>query len=459
MAAKPMTGQAFFVLTALADGPRHGYGIVGEVAELSQGRVKLKIGSLYGVLERLAAEGLIEPDREEAHDGRLRRYYRLTQDGRRALAEEAELRAATARVVRARLGLTGDAGSRMSGDLERRYRRVLRLLPGWYRQQWEEDMVAAFLDSWLTGDPEADEYISRAAGPSWAEVASVAGLAVRLYLGGPGTPRRYAWGQAIRRAVLAVLLVHAVLAVNVLVFLVWSRRLVGWLPAPPGSLVVAPGGVWDTVYYLVSVTWIAIFVTLALGHYRTARVLAALAIVPGLVALVQAQLTGIMPAPFGPWVFWVLVDLAPVLAMTAFHRDAPPAAPGPWLLALPAGYVLVYGPLLALQATGNSAWLPDFSGLCCILVSLACLAHAPRAWSRQAAGTGLWSLTLVLLAAVAAAYRIVTLTDYLNDPHLINVSLAELLIMLAAVALVAPDAARAQTATPAPPPYPHAMAA
>jgi DNA-binding PadR family transcriptional regulator len=107
MAVKPMTGQAFFVLTALADRPRHGYGIVREVAELSQGRVGLKIGGLYGVLDRLNAEGLIEPDREEAHDGRLRRYYRLTQDGRRALAEEAELRAATARVVWARLGLAG----------------------------------------------------------------------------------------------------------------------------------------------------------------------------------------------------------------------------------------------------------------------------------------------------------------------------------------------------------------
>jgi DNA-binding PadR family transcriptional regulator len=107
MAAKPMTGQAFFVLSALADGPRHGYGIVHEVAELSRGRVRLKIGSLYGVLDRLATEGLIEPDREEAHDGRLRRYYRLTRRGRRALAEEAELRAATARVVQTRLGLAG----------------------------------------------------------------------------------------------------------------------------------------------------------------------------------------------------------------------------------------------------------------------------------------------------------------------------------------------------------------
>jgi PadR family transcriptional regulator, regulatory protein PadR len=106
-----MTGQAFFVLTALADGPRHGYGIVGEVDGLSQGRVKLKIGSLYGVLDRLAAEGLIEADREEPHDGRLRRYYRLTSGGRRALAAEAELRAATARVVRVRLGLAGAEGA------------------------------------------------------------------------------------------------------------------------------------------------------------------------------------------------------------------------------------------------------------------------------------------------------------------------------------------------------------
>ncbi len=110
-------------------------------------------------------------------------------------------------------------------------------------------------------------------------------------------------------------------------------------------------------------------------------------------------------------------------------------------------------PLLAVQATGNFAWLPDFPGLCCILVALACLAHAPRAWARRSAGSGVWSLTLTLLAAVAGLYRIVSLGDYLHDPHLIKVSLAELLILVAAVALVTPDAARAQTATPAPPPY------
>ena len=350
----------------------------------------------------------------------------------------------------------------MSGDLEQRYRRVLRLLPGWYRAQWEEDMVAAFLDSRLADDPAADEYdecIGEVAGPGLAEIASVAGLAVRLHLRGSATPRRYAWGQAVRRAILTVLLVHAVLAVNLLIPLAWSSRLAGWLHVLPSSLVfVSPGSVWPAVFYLASATWIVVFAALALGLHRTARALAVPAAVPGLVALLQARFTGVMPAPFGPWVFWVLADLLPVAAMAAFHRGAPRAACRPWLLALPAGYLLVYGPLLALQATGNSAWLPDFSGQCCILVGLACLAHAPRAWSRQAAGTGLWSLTLALLAAVTGAYRIVSLTGYLNDPHLIAVSLAELLIVVAAAALVAPDAVRVQTATPGPPPHPRATA-
>jgi hypothetical protein len=64
-------------------------------------------------------------------------------------------------------------------DLEDRYRRVLRLLPGYYRDRWEEDMVAAFLDSWLTGDPERDECILEFCKPTWDEIASVAGLSRR----------------------------------------------------------------------------------------------------------------------------------------------------------------------------------------------------------------------------------------------------------------------------------------
>jgi hypothetical protein len=66
-----------------------------------------------------------------------------------------------------------------------------------------------------------------------------------------------------------------------------------------------------------------------------------------------------------------------------------------------------------------------------------------------------WSLALMLLAGVTGVWRIVSLGSYVHDPHLIKVSLAELLILLGAAALVAPDAARAQGAAPAPPLYPH----
>jgi len=103
MSNRVMTEPAFFVLTALAGGPRHGYGIVGEVSELSDGRVTLKVGTLYGVLDRLVGDGLVEPDRDEVHQGRLRRYYRLTEAGRSALAEEAARQAANARAASQRL--------------------------------------------------------------------------------------------------------------------------------------------------------------------------------------------------------------------------------------------------------------------------------------------------------------------------------------------------------------------
>ncbi|MGA5302420.1 PadR family transcriptional regulator [Nucisporomicrobium flavum] len=83
-----MREPTFLILTALAEGPRHGYGIIQEVGELSGGRVKLLTGTLYTALERLTAEGLVVLDREERVDGRGRRYFRLTSDGLGALRAE-----------------------------------------------------------------------------------------------------------------------------------------------------------------------------------------------------------------------------------------------------------------------------------------------------------------------------------------------------------------------------------
>lgn len=93
------TEPAFFVLTALVGASRHGYGIVEEVARLSGGRTRLKVGTLYGVLDRLVKEGLVELDREEVWQGRLRRYFALTDGGRHYLAAEADRMATNARLA------------------------------------------------------------------------------------------------------------------------------------------------------------------------------------------------------------------------------------------------------------------------------------------------------------------------------------------------------------------------
>jgi hypothetical protein len=310
----------------------------------------------------------------------------------------------------------------MSGDLERRYRRALRLLPGYYRQQWEEDMVAAFMDSSLTGDPEEDEFVTEYGRPSWPELASVAGLAARLYLGGAGAPRRYfTWGQAVRNAVLVVTLAHATQALGSFAVLAWEHRLFGLAVSPAQLVAQTWEGIWAGTWYAVGYAWIVAFIALVLGYRRTAQVIGALAIVPDLVYLLQYP---------GPWAGWILFDLVPVLAMAAFHSGAPPVARRSWLLALPVSFVLVAVPVIAVQAPGDASWL-DQPGLCCILVTLACLAHALVARTRRSTGSGEWSLTLILLAAATGIYQIASLAAH---PHLLAAGVTELLVMAAAVA-------------------------
>lgn len=99
-----MREPTFLLLTALADGPKHGYAIVKAVAEMSDGRVRLAAGTLYGALDRLSAEGLVELDREELVQGRPRRTYRITAAGHRELRETAERMATSAALALSRLG-------------------------------------------------------------------------------------------------------------------------------------------------------------------------------------------------------------------------------------------------------------------------------------------------------------------------------------------------------------------
>jgi DNA-binding PadR family transcriptional regulator len=106
----PLPNATLHVLLALAEGPRHGYAIAQAVDELSNGRVAMGPGTLYGTIKKLLGGGLIEeaewrPDPEL--DDERRRYYKLTGHGGAVLKAELDrlndlVRAATPLVVRLR---------------------------------------------------------------------------------------------------------------------------------------------------------------------------------------------------------------------------------------------------------------------------------------------------------------------------------------------------------------------
>lgn len=88
----PLTPVMFHMLLALADGEKHGYGIMKTVEEETNGTMVIRIGSLYGSIKRMIDAGLIEeaeerPDPED--DDKRRRYYALTPFGRKVLHAEA----------------------------------------------------------------------------------------------------------------------------------------------------------------------------------------------------------------------------------------------------------------------------------------------------------------------------------------------------------------------------------
>ena len=88
----PLTPLAFQVLLALAGTDRHGYGIIREVDERTDGLIRLRTGTLYTLLQRLSEEALIEDapaPADDTSDDARRKYYRLTALGRTVLGAEA----------------------------------------------------------------------------------------------------------------------------------------------------------------------------------------------------------------------------------------------------------------------------------------------------------------------------------------------------------------------------------
>lgn len=100
---QPLTESTFFILLALAGGPRHGYAILRDVEELSDGRVKLSTGTLYGAIKRLLEAEWIGRVQERGETTRDRQAYDLTPHGRGILGAEVRRLESLVRLSRTRV--------------------------------------------------------------------------------------------------------------------------------------------------------------------------------------------------------------------------------------------------------------------------------------------------------------------------------------------------------------------
>jgi DNA-binding PadR family transcriptional regulator len=106
----PLTPTVYHILLALADQERHGYGIMQEVATMTQGRINMGPGTLYGSIKRMLKAKLIEESDERPDsdmDDERRRYYRLSAFGREVLLAESQRLAALVQVAREKFNLDG----------------------------------------------------------------------------------------------------------------------------------------------------------------------------------------------------------------------------------------------------------------------------------------------------------------------------------------------------------------
>jgi DNA-binding PadR family transcriptional regulator len=106
----PLTPAIFHIMLALADGERHGYGIMLEVDRLTNGLIRLGPGTLYRSIQRMLVEGLISELKnhgEDSSDDERRRYYCLTDFGRRVACAESERLAVLVRAAREKRFLSG----------------------------------------------------------------------------------------------------------------------------------------------------------------------------------------------------------------------------------------------------------------------------------------------------------------------------------------------------------------
>jgi len=301
----------------------------------------------------------------------------------------------------------------MTGLLEQRYRTVLRLLPASYRAEWEDELVATYLH-------DADESELDLARPELGEVASIAALAVRVRLAGPGGPPRFAaLGSAVRTFAVLSLLLHAAGALT-------ERALtVAWFGGaeqPQRALFLGaftgqglPRGAAEAVLWLLPLAWVGAYAALLRDRRRTAAVLAGLAALSA-----PAQLLTGPPFPYAA------VDtcfaLLTVAAVCCGHHAEAPAARLPFLppgAALLGACVLMGGATVAWPRAADAVW----GAGCAVLAAAAVWCAARFAAARRgrspeppADSPGL-PLGLAALAAAVLAQRTAALVQLTTALH------------------------------------------
>ncbi|MFF0307381.1 hypothetical protein ACFYSC_08130 [Streptosporangium sp. NPDC004379] len=303
--------------------------------------------------------------------------------------------------------------------LEKRYRRVLRLLPVSYRAEREEEMVDAFMEG-SGGLTDADD-----PRPRWPEVASVAALAVRVRLGGVGaTPRHVVWGEAVRLAAVMGLAFQAMISCTWPVYLLIARGFPGAMSAEYHSFFenLSISQLLDFTGLL----WIGAFVVLVRGRVRAAKVLACLALVLHLGP--HALREGLFGPGGGFLLTYSLMYVVPVLALLAgFHRDAPPPRAARWVIVLFFGGGLSLHLALTLMTMTSVAdpealaWAWSWTsatGMACLAFLLAgATVLGGRPWMPDGWRSPALPLALAMLAVPVAAVLANELTFDLNhDP-------------------------------------------
>jgi hypothetical protein len=301
--------------------------------------------------------------------------------------------------------------------LETRYRRLLGILPAGYRAEWEEEMVATFLQSMATDDADDAEYLADDGRPGWSEVASVAALAVRLripvvrrHIGGSDSPPRFRLlGDAVRIVALLGLLVQAAFAGVSLATQLWLAGKVPGLAPPPQEWVTPLTALWPTTLVVLAFAALPAYVALVLGHWHVARVLASVALGAVVVSAVTAAVNG-DPLLAGRYLA-LLIDALLLAALWAFHRTAPPVRRRPWLLALPVATGLAAA-VFMVSARFPVTWvLLDWAALCCLAATAGIAVHLVAVAAGRARRAGAWPLALTIVAAGALGQRVVTLIE------------------------------------------------